>query len=197
MKAPQKFALGLGAAALTLGGVAGAVSIAQAADPSPTPAASTAAGDTQTTQAGQGRGPGGQHGRGEMGGMKGGAVMAADLAEKLGLDEDTVADALETAHDALRPTSRPADGAALPTAEERHAALAAELAKALDVDEATITEALDALQADRQAERAADLKDRLDQAVADGKLTQAEADAVTKAVEAGVIGGGGGFGRGR
>jgi len=42
-----------------------------------------------------------------------------------------------------------------------------------------------------QEERAAALKTRLDKAVTDGKLTQAEADAVTKAVEAGVIGGGG------
>ena len=36
------------------------------------------------------------------------------------------------------------------------------------------------------------LKERLDAAVADGTLTQGEADAVTKAVEKGVIGG---FGR--
>ena len=41
----------------------------------------------------------------------------------------------------------------------------------------------------RQAERAAALKERLDAAVADGTLTQAEADAVTKAVEKGVISG--------
>ncbi|RAX47539.1 hypothetical protein DQ354_00740 [Arthrobacter sp. AQ5-06] len=41
------------------------------------------------------------------------------------------------------------------------------------------------------AGRAAALKTRLDQAVTDGKLTQAEADAVTKAVQNGVIGGGG------
>ena len=42
-----------------------------------------------------------------------------------------------------------------------------------------------------QAEKAAALQTRLDQAVTDGKLTQAEADAVTKAVQNGVIGGGG------
>ena len=47
------------------------------------------------------------------------------------------------------------------------------------------------LKKQKQAEKAAALKTRLDQAVTDGKLTQAEADAVTKAVENGVIGGGG------
>ena len=40
-----------------------------------------------------------------------------------------------------------------------------------------------------QANHAAALKSRLDQAVKDGTLTQAEADAVTKAAEKGVIGG--------
>ena len=53
------------------------------------------------------------------------------------------------------------------------------------------TTALAEIRAARQAERAAALKERLDAAVADGTLTQAEADAVTKAVEKGVIGGGG------
>lgn len=52
---------------------------------------------------------------------------------------------------------------------------------------------------DRQArlkDRQARLKERLDQAVKDGKLTQEQADAITKAVEAGVFpGGAGGPGR--
>lgn len=50
--------------------------------------------------------------------------------------------------------------------------------------------ALEELRTEAQKNRAAALKPRLDQAVADGTLTQAEADAVTKAVEQGVIGGG-------
>ena len=37
------------------------------------------------------------------------------------------------------------------------------------------------------ADRQAALKERLDQAVKDGKLTQEQADAITKAVEAGVF----------
>ncbi len=40
-----------------------------------------------------------------------------------------------------------------------------------------------------KTERAAALKSRLNEAVKAGTLTQAEADAVTKAVEKGVIGG--------
>ncbi|SCE88400.1 hypothetical protein GA0074695_1873 [Micromonospora viridifaciens] len=47
---------------------------------------------------------------------------------------------------------------------------------------------------DWQKERQAQLKERLDQAVKDGKLTQEQADAVLKAVEAGVFPGPGGQG---
>jgi hypothetical protein len=71
------------------------------------------------------------------------------------------------------------------------AALAKSLAESLGIDEAKVTVAFEELRNDAQSERAAALKTRLDKAVADGKLTQAEADAVTKAVEQGVIGGGG------
>ena len=62
------------------------------------------------------------------------------------------------------------------------------LAKSLGIDEAKVKTALEELRTEAQKNRAAALKPRLDQAVADGTLTQA--DAVTKAVEQGVIGGG-------
>ena len=68
-------------------------------------------------------------------------------------------------------------------------ALAASLAKSLGIDESKVTAALDELRTAEQADHAAALKPRLDQAVKDGTLTQAEADAVTKAAEKGVIGG--------
>jgi hypothetical protein len=69
--------------------------------------------------------------------------------------------------------------------------LAKSLAESLGIEESKVTSALEELRAAERSERAAALKSRLDKAVADGKLTQAEADAVTKAVENGVIGGGG------
>ncbi|GAA2717630.1 hypothetical protein ACFY2R_11325 [Micromonospora olivasterospora] len=92
---------------------------------------------------------------------------------------------------------------------DRQAAFAEELAKELGVPTDKVTAALEKLReqhkADRPergdrpgnaADRQAKLKERLDQAVKDGKLTQEQADAITKAVEAGVFPGPGGFGRG-
>ena len=91
------------------------------------------------------------------------------------------------------PRGEPLDHPARPTRtrEQRDAALAKALAEKLNLDEAKVAQALAEIRAARQAERAAALKERLDAAVADGTLTQAEADAVTKAVEQGVISGGG------
>jgi hypothetical protein len=78
------------------------------------------------------------------------------------------------------------------------------LAKELGVDEQKVSDALtkvreqlkpsDTQKEDKKpdaADRKAKLKERLDQAVKDGKLTQAEADAITKAADAGVLMGGG------
>ncbi|OKI77681.1 hypothetical protein [Micromonospora sp. CB01531] len=102
---------------------------------------------------------------------------------------------------------------------DRQAEFADALAKELGVSTDKVTAALEKIREqhqgdrperpsteDRQAwqqERQAQLKERLDQAVKDGKLTQEQADAVLKAVEAGVFpgpGGGGhrgGWGHGR
>lgn len=71
------------------------------------------------------------------------------------------------------------------------AAMAKSLAESLGVEESKVTAALEEIRAAAQTERAAALKTRLDTAVGDGTLTQAEADAVTKAVEKGDIGGDG------
>lgn len=177
MNSIQKVGLTLGTAALALGGVAGLSSLAQAADPTTSPTPSATAGPQ-----------GGMYGR--HGGMMQQGGQAAALAEKLGLDEAKVSDALEAAHDALRASHQADDSTTRPTPDQARAELAAELAKTLGVDEAKISEALTALEAERNTERAAALQTRLDQAVTDGKLTRAEADAVKKAVEAGVIGGG-------
>jgi DNA-binding transcriptional regulator YdaS (Cro superfamily) len=117
-------------------------------------------------------------------------VQASALAAKLGVDETKVSDALKAFRDANKPTTPPADGQK-PDPATRDAALAKALAESLGIDEAKVTQALEELRTEAQAERAAGLKTRLDQAVTDGKLTQAEADAVTKAVQNGIIGGGG------
>ena len=85
---------------------------------------------------------------------------------------------------------------------QEQADLAAKLAKELGIDQAKVQAALEKVQAEQQAQAKADrlaaLKQRLDQAVKDGKLTQAEADAIYKAAENGVLpaAGPGGPGRG-
>ncbi|MEO3775538.1 hypothetical protein ABGB16_01545 [Micromonospora sp. B11E3] len=90
---------------------------------------------------------------------------------------------------------------------DRQAEFAEALAKELGVSTDKVTAALEKVReqhkADRPergdrdgnaADRQAKLKERLDQAVKDGKLTQEQADAITKAVEAGVFPGAGGHG---
>ncbi|SCL37945.1 hypothetical protein GA0070624_6044 [Micromonospora rhizosphaerae] len=86
---------------------------------------------------------------------------------------------------------------------DRQAEFAEALAKELGVPTDKVTAALAKLREQHQADRPerpsgedrqAQLKERLDQAVKDGKLTQEQADAITKAVEAGVFPGPGGRG---
>ncbi|MFY1595359.1 hypothetical protein [Micromonospora sp. WMMD737] len=113
----------------------------------------------------------------------------------------------------------PAPGASTSAAEDsdrqqqradRHAEFAEKLATELGVDTDKVTAALEKLRgehkpADRPekgdrpgkgdpAGRQAAMKERLAQAVEDGKLTQEQADAVTAAAEAGVLPGPGGRG---
>ncbi|GGH89784.1 hypothetical protein ACFFGR_11990 [Arthrobacter liuii] len=185
MTRTKQMTLGLSAAALALGagiGVAGMAS-ATTTTPAPTPSASssaTADGGTGSTPDGMGR-----HGRGGHG-----MEQASALAAKLGVDEAKVTDALKSFRDANKPSTPPADGQK-PDPATREAALAKSLAQSLGIDEAKVSAALQEIRSEEQSEHAAELKTRLDKAVTDGKLTQAEADAVTKAVQNGVIGGGG------
>ncbi|WP_144120784.1 hypothetical protein [Catellatospora sichuanensis] len=86
---------------------------------------------------------------------------------------------------------------------EHQQKLSAALAKELGIDQAKVAAALEKVQSqlrpdgktgtgktgDKTADRTQALKDRLAAAVTTGKLTQAEADAIIKATEAGVLGG--------
>lgn len=186
----KRIALGLTATALALGAGIGVASATTT--PTPTPSASSSPSVDGGTSAapGDGQGMRGGHIRGGFGG-----VEAAELATKLGVDEAKVTEALKAFRDANKPTTPPADGTRTegtrPDPATKQAELAKSLAATLGIDEPKVTAALEELRAAEQADRAAALKTRLDQAVTDGKLTQAEADAVTKAVQIGVIGGGG------
>ena len=91
--------------------------------------------------------------------------------------------------------------------EQRHAErldkMAELLASELGIDKAKVADALakveEQMHSDMKAERQAALSERLTAAVAEGKLTQDQADAILKASEAGVLPGGpgamGGHGR--
>ena len=181
-----------GALALGVGvGIAGFASADPTTTPLPNPSVSAPA------PADPGRGGTG-HG-GHRGGPGRGVAetdLAEQLAEKLGVSEAEVTKALREIRDADRPAKPSTAPGAGPSAKptrpdptEREAALAKALAEKLGIDEAKVTKAFDEIRAARQADRAAELKTRLDAAVKAGTLTQAEADAVTKAVEKGVIGG--------
>lgn len=176
------------------GAGAGAATLANA-EPTATPSASpsapadpSAAPSTGTQDQG---GPGqGRHGRGGMD-----ATMAKDLAGKLGVDEAKVTEALQAIRTEERATRQQGQqgqqNGTKPDPAAREAEMAKKLAEKLGVDEAKVTTALNELRQAHQADEKAAFKTKLDQAVTDGKLTRAEADAVQKAADAGVIGMGG------
>lgn len=186
MSQKKKLTLGLSAAGIALVAGLGVSGVAYAATTTPTPTPSASASADAPTDVQRG-GPGGHGKRG--GGM---GVQAAALATKLGVDEAKVTEALKTFRDANKPGAASGDNATgtKPDRSAMEAALAASLAQSLGIDEAKVTAALEELRTEAQAERAAALKTRLDKAVTDGTLTQAEADGAAKAVEKGVIGGG-------
>ena len=188
MSKKKKVTLGLSAAGIALVTGLGISGVAYAATTTPTPTPSASASADASTD-GQRGGPGGPGGHGKRGGM---GVQAAALATKLGVDEAKVTEALQTFRDANKPGAASGENATgtKPDRSAMEAALAASLAQSLGIDEAKVTAALEELRTEAQAERAAALKTRLDKAVTDGTLTQAEADGAAKAVEKGVIGGG-------
>lgn len=186
MSRTKRITLAISAGALALGAGLGVTGMASAATtPAPTPSSSASADSTPGTT--DGPGMRGGHGPGR-GGEHGGA-RAAELAAKLGVDEAKVTEALKSFRQANKPTTPPAEGTK-PDRGTMEAALAKSLAASLGIEESKVTTALGELRTAAQADHNVKMKSRLDKAVTDGTLTQAEADAVTKAVEKGVIGGG-------
>ncbi len=189
----------VGAAAIGTAGVVG-ISMAHAATPTPTPTPSASASTTPDSGTDDGDGHGRHHGFGGGPGhfgFGGGGLVGlreqglTDLATELGVTESKLTTAMKTARESLRPAA--GGSMAKPTPGERPDAsviqqkFAAALAKELGISEAKVTAALEKLKAAAVASREAAFSDRLDQAVTDGKLTRAEADAVLKAAKAGVI----------
>lgn len=179
----------IAAGALTVGaglGVAGLASAEPSASPSATPSASSSTQPGAPGDRGERGGPGG----GRHGGGHGVRMDSAALAEKLGVTEAKLTEALTAIHEAKKAADKPAAGEKPDPAAHR-AELAKALAEKLGIDEAKVTTALTELDEARTAERTAAFKTKLDAAVKAGTLTQAEADAVLKAAKAGVIPAGG------
>ncbi len=145
------------------------------------------------------------HDRHPGGPLGGRGVVAKTLADELGIEQSTVEKALRTVAQDLRP-DRPARGEK-PTPptdaerEQREAALAEALAKELDVAQAKVEAALEKARdqaeserEDRRADVRAALVERLDAAVEDDTLTEADKTSVLKAFDADLLGGGRGPG---
>lgn len=193
---PKKKAVSVAAATAAAAAIGFGVSGAAQADtttPTPNPTSTSTQGSTQgsgdltESSPRAGHGPGGRHGSGV-----GRGVDLSSLATKLGVDQTK----LETALTAVREEMKPADGAkpdptAKPDPSVRDNELATELASKLGIDTAKVKAAFTELRTAAEASRTKAFADRLAQAVTDGKLTPAEADAVKKAAKAGVIGMGG------
>ena len=190
MASKKTMILGTSAAAVALLAGLGLAGVASAADSTGT-ATTSATGSTSANGSTESAPPGDSGQGGHRGGHRGGggaADIAPALAVKLGVDESKLSGALKSFRQANKPGGRPANGTK-PDRTQQDAALATSLAGSLGIDEAKATAALAELRAEKQGERAAALIAKLDAAVGAGTLTRAEADAVAKAVEKGVIGG--------
>lgn len=179
---------GLSAAALAAGLGLGAGALANADTTSPTPSPSASSG----TDAGSSGKPERGHRGGGHGKRGGFGADTATLAAKLGVTEDALKSALEKAREETSPSettspSEQTDEQRRAARETRQKALVSAVAKELNLDEEKVAGAVEEARAERTAEREASQKEKLASAVTDGKLTQAEADAVAKAIDQGIV----------
>ncbi len=192
----KKIVWGVGGTVAVLATAIGAAGIASAETPSPTPTPTA----SQAWQGGGGHGRAANQAANPNAGQRNGAGYGAAenaqyLSEQLGVSQDAVTAALQKYHVDNPAQTRGRDLTDAQQASE-HAKLAAFLASELKVDEAKVLDALNARQDVRRADRTARLTENLDAAVKAGTLTQAQADAVVAAHQAGAMGGGRGAGFG-
>lgn len=209
----KKLVAGTVASLILTGGLGTAVFAHADTTASPTPAASSSAQPAQNgqqaqnghkgQQAGEHRGGGKGQGMGNGGGF---GIMndetAKAVATKLGIDQTKLTDAAKAVFEDLRAQHKATKGtSATPgtqqTRPDRTAMedeFASALATKLGVDNDALKSALDeartAEQASHKAEARTGLKTRLDKAVTDGKISQADEDSILKGFDAGVLGGG-------
>ena len=199
----KKLVIG-GAAVLATAGIGlGLTQLANAdsnsSNPTESSSVSVATGQATAQQGGPADGQRGGPGGGPLG-LRG--VETAALAQKLGVEESTLNDALQGIHQSRGPGSAPDQGgpsgngsgqateegqgqppaapAGEPESADRDAEIAKALAQALGIDESTVTTAIQEVRTEAN-------KKVLDQAVSDGKITQEEADAITKAAASGIV----------
>jgi transcription termination factor Rho len=116
-------------------------------------------------------------------------VRIAALAEKLGMEPAAFEDAITAVKAALEGSFDDDT-----TREERRAAFAAAFAEETGIPAEDFVAAHQELRAERQAERLANLKTRLEEKVAAGEMTQEKADEIYASAEAGDFKGRGGRG---
>lgn len=177
MSLPRSTAKAVAIGGIALSTIAVGVVAANAA-PTALPALTADTDDTDDTSTSDGGSP--VHGPG-MRGRHG--VEITDLAEKLGVEDAALEDAMAN----LRETRR----------EEGRSAIAAALAEELGLDEEVVTTAFEELRTEHRASARTGLVERLDAAVEEGTLTEADKAAVLKALDAGLLGRGPGGPGGR
>ncbi len=165
MDIKQKTGLAVGAAVIGVGAVLGiGYAVTGTGDQAQPQASQAAEGSAPDGGGPGGQGPGGQNGPGGM------SNLAASLAEKLGLDESTVSQAVQEVMQANRPDGTgqgqgtppsvgapPSQGARPGNGQDRSdrdATLAKALAEKLGVDESKVTAALAEIRSEQQANRA-------------------------------------------